>query len=164
MPPFLGGGDMIKTVSLEGSTWNDIPYKFEAGTPNVGGAVGLSLAIDYLEKLGMENVRAHEVELTAYALEKLKDISDLVIYGPDDASRRGGLVMFNLNGVHSHDLASILDGQGIAVRSGHHCTMPVHTKLGIPSSARTSFYIYNTKAEIDDLAEGLLKAKSIFGV
>ena len=161
MPPFLSGGDMIRSVSLEEATWNDVPYKFEAGTPNVADAVGLGAAIDYLEGLGMEKVREHEVELTAYALEKLKDISDLVIYGPPDASKRGGLVMFNLKGVHSHDLASILDGDGIAVRSGHHCTMTVHTKLGIPASARASFYIYNTKEDIDKLVEGLERAKRI---
>lgn len=161
MLPFLGGGNMIKTVSLEGSTWNEVPYKFEAGTPNVSGAIGLSLAINYLEKLGMGNVRAHEVELTAYALEKLRGVSGLVIYGPDDASKRGGLVMFNLKGAHSHDLASILDGQGIAVRSGHHCTMPVHTKLGISSSLRASFYVYNTTEEIDKLVVGLEKARRL---
>ena len=161
MPPFLSGGDMIRLVSLEGATFNDVPYKFEAGTPNVAGAVGLGAAIDYLEGLGMEGVREHEIELTAYALEKLKEVKGLVSYGPDHVSQRGGLVTFNLKGLHSHDLASILDGQGIAVRSGHHCTMPVHTKLGISSSLRASFYIYNTKEEVDKLVAGLEKAKQI---
>jgi len=164
MPPFLSGGDMIRLVSLEGATFNDVPYKFEAGTPNVAGAVGLGAAIDYLEGLGMEGVREHEIELTAYALEKLKEVKGLVSYGPDHVSQRGGLVTFNLKGLHSHDLASILDGQGIAVRSGHHCTMPVHTKLGISSSLRASFYIYNTKEEVDKLVAGLEKAKRIFEV
>ena len=161
MPPFLSGGDMIRTVSLEGSTWNDVPYKFEAGTPNVAGAVGLASGIDYLEKLGMEAVRQHEVELTAYALNSLQALPGLEIYGPTDAAKRGGVIIFTLTGTHAHDLASILDGEGIAVRSGHHCNMPVHTKLGISASTRASFYLYNTREEVDKLVEGLEKAQRI---
>ncbi len=161
MPPFLSGGDMIRTVTLQGSTWNDLPYKFEAGTPNVAGAVGLSAAIDYLESLGMENVRAHEIELTSYALSRLQSLPGLRLYGPTDPKKRGGVVIFTLGGIHAHDLASILDAEGIAVRSGHHCNMPVHLKLGIPASTRASFYLYNTKEEVDRLVAGLEKARRI---
>lgn len=161
MPPFMFGGDMIRKVTLTESSWNDVPYKFEAGTPNVADAVGLGAAIDYLENLGMESVRSHEIELTSYALERLGLIKGLTIYGPKDAKRRGGVVAFTIKGAHPHDIASILDGGGIAVRSGHHCTMPVHLKLGIPASTRASFYAYNTKEEVDKLTEGLEKAKRI---
>jgi cysteine desulfurase/selenocysteine lyase len=161
MPPFLSGGDMIRKVTLDVSDWNAIPYKFEAGTPNVADAVGLGSAVDYLTGMGMENVRLHEIELTAYALERLGSIDGLKVYGPKAAQKRGGVAAFTLNGLHPHDLASILDGDGIAVRSGHHCTMPVHLKLGIPASTRASFYVYNTKEEIDRLVEGLEKAKRI---
>lgn len=161
MPPFLGGGDMIRSVTLEGATFNDAPYKFEAGTPNVAGALGLVAAIDYLEKLGLANVRQHEIDLTSYALTKLTSLPGLRIYGPTDPQSRGGVVMFTLKDTHPHDLASVLDAQGIAVRSGHHCNMPLHAKLGIPASTRASFYIYNTKEEVDRLVEGLEKAKKI---
>lgn len=164
MPPFLSGGNMIREVTLDESSFNDVPYKFEAGTPNVADAVGLGAAIDYLDDLGMERVRDHEIELTAYALPKLRVIKGLNILGPVDSASRGGIIAFTLDGAHPHDLASILDGEGIALRSGHHCTMPVHTKLGIPASLRASFYVYNTKSEIDRLVEGLLKAKKIFGI
>lgn len=161
MPPFLSGGDMIRTVSLEEATWNEVPQKFEAGTPNVADAVGLASAIDYLENLGMENVRQHEIELTQYALQKMSGITGLKILGPLDPQKRGGVVAFTLEKIHPHDLASILDGEGVAVRSGHHCTMPVHTKLGIPASTRASFYIYNTQNEIDKLINGLEKARRL---
>lgn len=161
MPPFMSGGDMIRKVTLEESSWNDVPYKFEAGTPNVADAVGLGAAIDYLEKLGMENVRSHEIEVTSYALEKLLKITGIKILGPLDPQKRGGVIAFTLDGTHPHDLASILDGDGIAVRSGHHCTMPVHLKLGIPASTRASFYVYNTKEEVDKLVEGLEKARRL---
>lgn len=161
LPPFLGGGDMIRTVSLKQSTFNDPPYKFEAGTPNAAGAVGLAAAVDYLKNLGMENVRAHDDELTSYTLLLLSSQADVEIYGPKEAAHRSGSVMFNLKGIHPHDLASVLDGQGIAVRSGHHCTMPIHTKLGIAASCRASFYVYNTKEEIERLVEGLEKARRL---
>lgn len=162
MPPFLSGGDMIKTVSITGSTWNDVPYKFEAGTPNVADAVGLASAVTYLEGIGMEAVRDHELKLTTYALKRMSEVKDLEIYGPKDSAKRGGVIAFNLKGIHAHDLASILDSSGIAVRSGHHCTMPVHTKLGIPASARISFYIYNKEGEIDKFIDALNKARNIF--
>lgn len=162
MEPFMVGGDMIKEVTTEGVIWNDIPWKFEAGTPNVEGAVGLSAAIDYLEKIGMENVREHEKELTQYALEKLSEVEDVQIYGPTNPEVKGGVVAFNVKGVHSHDVAYILNDFGIAVRSGHHCAMPLMKRLGIQSCARASFYIYNTKEEIDALIEGLEKVKMVF--
>jgi len=164
MPPFLGGGDMIKTVSLSGATWNDVPYKFEAGTPNVAGAVGLAAAIDYLEGVGLSNVRAHEVKLTTYALACLQPLAGITLYGPLDPEERGGVLAFNLRGAHPHDLASVLDSEGIAVRSGHHCTMPVHARLGIAASVRASFYLYNMEDEVDRLIEGLSKAKKILQV
>lgn len=164
MPPFLGGGDMIRTVNLSESTWNDLPYKFEAGTPNVGGAVGLGAAIDFLTACGMEDIRRHEVELTAYCLERIQSVPGLTIYGPLAAPRRGGVVAFTIQGAHPHDLASILDGEGIAVRSGHHCTIPVHLKLGIPASTRASFYLYNVRSEVDRLVEGLIKAAKILKI
>lgn len=161
MPPFLSGGGMIRKVTLSENVWDEVPGKFEAGTPSVADAVGLGAAVDYLNGLGPENVRAHELELTAYCLERLKSVSGLCVYGPGQAEKRGGVAAFTLAGTHPHDVASILDGEGIAVRSGHHCTMPVHLKLGIPASLRASFYVYNTKAEIDKLVEGLEKAKRI---
>lgn len=161
IPPFLSGGDMIRTVSLEGATWNEVPQKFEAGTPNVADAVGLAVAIDYLETLGMNNIRVHEIELTSYALTRLRAMPGLRILGPLDPQKRGGVIAFTLEGAHPHDLASILDGEGIAVRSGHHCAMPVHLKLGIPASTRASFYVYNTKEEVDKLVEGLEKARRL---
>ncbi|MCL5003966.1 MAG: cysteine desulfurase [Patescibacteria group bacterium] len=161
MPPFLSGGDMIRSVTINDATWNEVPYKFEAGTPNVAGAVGLSAAIGYLANLGMDNVRQHEIKLTDYALKKLSVIPGLKVLGPLDAQKRGGVIAFTLKGTHPHDLASVLDGEGIAVRSGHHCTMPVHLRLGIPASTRASFYIYNTKEEVDKLVDGLEKAKRL---
>lgn len=164
MEPFMRGSDMIKEVTLEEATWNDVPWKFEAGTPNVEGAVGLSAAIDYLNGLGMGDVRKHEKEITAYALEKLSEIDGLKIYGPTDADIRGGVVSFNLADIHSHDLATILDDFGIAIRSGHHCCQPLMKRLGIPAAARASFYIYTLKSEIDALVNALEKSKVVFKV
>lgn len=161
MPPFLGGGDMIRTVTLEGSTWNDVPYKFEAGTPNVGGAVGLAAAVGYLEKIGMGEVEKYERGLTVYLMEKLDEVRGLKIYGPRRVEKKTSLVSFNLEDFHAHDVATLLDQEGIAVRSGHHCTMPAHTKLGIPASVRASFYLYNTKEEVDRLVAGLEKVRRI---
>ena len=167
MDPFLSGGDMILEVDWEKSSWNYIPWKFEAGTPDVAGAIGLGAAADYLNSLGMKNVREHEKELTTYALEQLSKIRDLVIYGPKDPEKRGGVISFNVvkNGqvaTHPHDLASILDTEGIAVRSGHHCAQPLMKVLEIPAAARVSIYIYNTKGEIDKLIPAKEKAKRIF--
>jgi cysteine desulfurase/selenocysteine lyase len=162
MPPYQGGGEMIRRVTLTGSTWAEVPAKFEAGTPPISGAIGLATAIDYLSGLGMENVHAHEQELVAYAYDALTEIPGLTIYGP--ATDRGGLVSFTLEGVHPHDLASILDRQGIAIRAGHHCTMPIHERLGLAATTRASFYVYNTESEVDALVEGLGQAQSLFGL
>ncbi|MEX0622012.1 MAG: cysteine desulfurase [Candidatus Woykebacteria bacterium] len=169
MEPFLGGGEMILEVDWEKSSWNYIPWKFEAGTGNIAGAIGLGAAIDYLNKIGMKNVREHEKVLTEYALEKLSGVEHLVIYGPRDIEKRSGVVSFNIVkdgevAIHPHDLASILDAEGIATRSGHHCAQPLMRVLGIPAAARVSFHIYNTKEEIDKLVPGIEKAKRIFRI
>jgi cysteine desulfurase/selenocysteine lyase len=161
MPPFLGGGDMIREVRLEGSTWNDLPWKFEAGTPAIIEAVGLGAAVDYLGALGMANVRAHEHALVAYALERLAAVPELRIYGPP-AARRGGVVSFTLADIHAHDLATLLDRDGIAVRAGHHCAQPLMERYKLPATARASFYVYTIAAEIDALAEALERARAVF--
>jgi len=168
MPPFLGGGDMIKSVHLRHSEWNDVPHKFEAGTPNMAHAIGLGAAVDYLEGLGMDHVMAHEQALAAYALERLATVPDLYLYGPP-AAERGGVVTFNLikNGdllIHPHDLASILDQEGIAIRAGHHCAQPLMEHYGVAATARASFYVYNMEQEVDKLVEALLKARRVFGL
>ena len=162
MPPFLTGGDMIRQVSLESAEWNELPWKFEAGTPAVAEVIGLGAAVDYLNVLGMAAVRQHEMELTAYALRQLSQIEGIRIYGPQDSSARGGAVAFNLGNIHPHDLASLLDREGIAVRAGHHCAMPLHQKLGVSATARASFYVYNQPAEIDRLVEVLDMARQLF--
>ena len=161
MPPFLGGGDMIRDVSLQHSTWADLPWKFEAGTPAITEAVGFGAAVDYLSALGMANVRAHEHALAAYALERLAAIPDLRIYGPP-ADRRGGVVSFTLGDIHAHDLATLLDREGIAIRAGHHCAQPLMERYQLAATARASFYVYTTSAEIDALAAALEQARSIF--
>jgi cysteine desulfurase/selenocysteine lyase len=161
MPPFLGGGDMIREVWLAGSTWNDLPWKFEAGTPAIIEAVGLGAAVDYLGALGMANVRAHEHALVAYALERLAAVPELRIYGPP-AARRGGVVSFTLADIHAHDLATLLDRDGIAVRAGHHCAQPLMERYKLPATARASFYVYTTAAEIDALAAALERARAVF--
>jgi cysteine desulfurase/selenocysteine lyase len=168
MPPFLGGGDMIKSVHLRDSEWNDIPHKFEAGTPNMAQAIGLGAAVEYLDGLGMENVYAHERQIAAYAMESLAGVPNLHIYGPP-ADERGGVVTFNLirDGellIHPHDLASILDREGVAIRAGHHCAQPLMEHYGVPATARASFYVYNTEAEADVLVDALIKAQSVFGL
>ncbi len=163
MPPFLGGGDMILTVSMEQSTWNDLPYKFEAGTPNIADVIAFGTAIDYLQALGMEQVRKHERELLEYAVTKLVDLAGVTLYGPTDLDQRGGVVSFGLEGVHPHDIGQVLDTHGVAIRAGHHCAQPVMTHLNIPATARASFYIYNTTAEIDALAEAVTEAARFFG-
>ncbi|MCH7641618.1 cysteine desulfurase [Patescibacteria group bacterium] len=170
MNPFLSGGDMILEVDWEESSWNYVPWKFEAGTPNVAGVIGLGAAVDYLADIGGKAVREHEKELTAYALEKLSKVKNLVIYGPKEAEKRGGVISFNIVdeegkvAIHPHDLASILDAEGIATRSGHHCTQPLMKVLDIPAAARVSFNIYNTKEEIDKLIPAIEKAQKIFRV
>ena len=154
MPPFLGGGDMIREVHLRSFKPSELPWKFEAGTPAIAEAIGFGAAVEYLEALGMDAVHAHEQEVTTYALARLSEIKGLRILGPS-ADRRGGLVAFTLGDIHPHDIAGALDTMGIAVRAGHHCAMPLHERLGIPASARASFYIYTTRAEIDALVDGL---------
>ena len=169
MPPFLGGGDMILDVDWETSTYNYVPWKFEAGTPDVAGAIGLGAAVDYLNNIGMKVIREHEQELTEYVLNKLKQVKNLVTYGPDKIEKRAGVISFNLVkdgkvSIHPHDLASILDAQGIAIRSGHHCAQPLMKVLGIPAAARVSFHLYNNKEEIDQLIPAIEKAKEIFRI
>jgi cysteine desulfurase/selenocysteine lyase len=161
MPPWMGGGDMISRVRLEGSTWNELPYKFEAGTPSIAPMIGLGYAVDYLTALGMDNVRAHEQAHTEYALDRLAQVPGLTLYGPD-ASQKGGVATFTMAGIHAHDIAQILDADGIAVRAGHHCAMPLHEHFGIAASARASFYLYNTHAEVDALVDALYKTRKIF--
>ncbi len=162
MPPFMGGGDMIRTVSLRESTWNDLPWKFEAGTPAIAEAIGLGAAVDYLKDLGMENVLQHEHEMTEYAMEQLQSVPNLTIYGPG-ASQRGGVVSFTLGDIHPHDLASILDQEvGVAIRAGNHCAQPLMKRYGLAATARASFYVYTIKEDIDTLVQGLHKAQQIF--
>lgn len=162
MPPFLFGGEMISKVTLEKTTWNELPWKFEAGTPNVGGAIGLAAACDYLDGIGMENVRNHEIELAKYAMEKLAKIPGVVVFGPKEPAKRGGVISFNVGPVHAHDVASILDSEGVAIRSGNHCAEPLVDFLGVSSMARASFYIYNDKSDVDRLVKGVLKVKKTF--
>ena len=163
MPPFMGGGDMILNVTMERSTWNDVPHKFEAGTPNIADVIAFGTAIDYLEALGMEAVRAHERELLDYALDRMVDVPGITIYGPEDRSIRGGVVSFSLDGVHPHDIGQVLDSHGVAIRAGHHCAQPVMAALQIPATARASFYIYNTRAEIDALVRATHEVVQFFG-
>ena len=163
MPPFHGGGDMIEWVELESSTYAPIPAKFEAGTPNVAGAVGLGAAADYLAGLGREAILAHERALVAYAVERLTEIPDLTVLGPRDLSERSGVVSFTLADIHPHDLATILDSEGVAIRAGHHCCQPLMKCLGVGSTARASFYLYNTPAEVDALVDALHRARELFG-
>lgn len=164
MPPFMTGGDMIKQVTFEGAEWNSLPWKFEAGTPAICEAIALGVAVEYLDELGMENVRQHEIELTGYALEKLSQVEGLRIYGPLEPTDRGGAVSFTLGDIHPHDIAAVLDGEGVAVRAGHHCAMPLHDKLGLTATTRASFYIYNTPAEVDKLTEALDKARELLAI
>src|SRR3989454_6999983 len=164
MPPFMGGGDMIRRVGLRESTWNDLPWKFEAGTPAIAEAIGLGAAIDYLNALGMEYVLHHEQELTAYAMERLQTVPALTLYGPP-ASQRGGVLSFSVGDIHPHDLASILDHEGgVALRAGHHCAQPLMERLNLSATARASFYIYTTREEIDVLVQGLQQAIQIFSL
>jgi cysteine desulfurase / selenocysteine lyase len=157
MPPYMGGGDMIKRVSLRSFTPNSLPHKFEAGTPAIAEAVGLGAAVDYLSSTGMDEIAQHEHDLTAYAMERLEEVPGVWIFGPP-AQDKGGVVSFTFEGVHPHDVSQILDSQGVAVRAGHHCAMPLHEKFNLPATARASFYLYNTQAEVDRLVEGLVKS------
>jgi len=162
MPPFLGGGDMIREVKLRSFRPNSLPHKFEAGTPAIAEAVGFGAAVDYLSQLGMDAVAAHEHAITEYALERLEEIPGVKVFGPS-ADKKGGVAAFTLDGVHPHDVAQILDQDGIAVRAGHHCAQPLHEKFNIPATSRASFYIYNTKDEVDLLVNGIYKVKEMFG-
>ena len=161
MPPFLTGGEMIRRVTLESTEWNDLPHKFEAGTPAIAEAIGLGVAVDYLNGLGMAAIRAHEKEIVAYAMERLAEVPGLQVLGPTDPDQHGGLTTFTLEGIHPHDLATILDAEGVAVRAGHHCAMPLHLRLGLPATTRASFYIYTLPEEVDALVEALYRAKQI---
>lgn len=161
MPPFHGGGEMIREVWSDHATWNEIPYKFEAGTPNIAQAVGMGAAVEYLEGLGMDAVRAHEIELATYAMNRLRD-AGAHVYGPADANDRGGVVSFNLDEVHPHDMATILDQEGLCIRAGHHCAQPLMRRLGVPATARASFYVYNNEEDVDALVDALDKAKGWF--
>ncbi len=162
MPPFLGGGEMIKEVKLRSFRPNVLPHKFEAGTPAIAEAVGFGAAVDYLTKIGMDNIAAHEHEITEYVLERLEEIPGVKLFGPS-ADKKGGVAAFTLEGIHPHDVAQILDRDGIAVRAGHHCAQPLHEKFGIPATSRASFYLYNTKEEVDLLVNGIYKVKEMFG-
>jgi cysteine desulfurase/selenocysteine lyase len=161
MPPFLGGGDMIKTVHLRTFVPNSLPHKFEAGTPAIAEAIGFGAAVEYLEALGMSAVAAHEQVVISYALERLEEIPGVRVFGPT-ADKKGGVAAFTLDGVHPHDVAQILDGSGIAVRAGHHCAQPLHEKFGIPATTRASFYLYSMKEEVDRLVDGIYQVKKVF--
>lgn len=162
MQPYQGGGEMIREVHMYDASWKDAPYKFEAGTTNISGAIGLGAAINYLNRLGMRKVRLHEEELTRYALDQLSTVKGLSIYGPTDPAQRGGVVSFNVADIHAHDLATLLDEDSLCVRSGNHCAQPLTERLGVPSTTRASFYLYNTEEEVDRLVESLEKARKVF--
>ena len=153
---------MIREVHLGSAKWNDVPYKFEGGTPNIAGAIGLGVAVDYLTKTGMEAVRGHEMEITEYALEKLARLKGVQTYGPKDVKKRAGVVSFTIDGAHPHDIASILDVEGICVRSGHHCAQPLMERFNLPATARASFYIYNDMDDADALVAGIKKVQEVF--
>ncbi|MDX1496744.1 MAG: aminotransferase class V-fold PLP-dependent enzyme, partial [Salinisphaeraceae bacterium] len=161
MPPYQGGGDMIRTVSLTESTWNELPYKFEAGTPNIAGAIGLGAAIDYVQSLGLNAIAEHEDQLLAYATEKLSAIPDLKIIGT--AKQKAGLVSFIMDNAHPHDIGTIVDREGVAIRAGHHCAMPVMERYGLPATARASLACYNNHADIDALVAALNRVNELFG-
>ena len=163
MEPLLGGGEMITDVQLTWATWNEIPWKFEAGTPNIADVIAFGEALRYLEHVGMEAIRAHEQELVAYALARLREIDGITLYGPADTAGRGGIVSFNLEGLHPHDVGTVLDAEGVAIRAGHHCAKPLMRRLGVAATARASFYLYNTREEVDLLVEAVLAAQAFFG-
>lgn len=164
MKPFISGGDMIKEVFKFHTNYNEVPYKFEAGTPNIADVVGFGAAVDYLEKIGMENIRKHEIYLTEYALESMQSLKYITIYGPMDSKFRGGVISFNIADIHPHDLATIMNDHGIAIRSGHHCAQVLMQRLDVPATSRASFYIYNTKEEIDKFVNAIKEAGRIFKI
>jgi cysteine desulfurase/selenocysteine lyase len=162
MPPFLGGGDMIARVGFDESTWNELPWKFEAGTSPIAEGVGLGAAVDYLSAIGMESVRAHERDLTAYALERLPEVEGITLFGPLDPDRRGGVVSFAIDGIHPHDIAELCDREGVCIRAGHHCAQPLMRQLGVAATARASFHVYNSRDDVDRLVDALGKAREVF--
>ena len=162
MRPFLGGGDMISNVEFETSTWNELPWKFEAGTSPIAEGVGLGAAVDYLTAIGMDAVRAHERELTAYTLERLPEVEGLRVFGPADPDRRGGVVSFELEGIHPHDVAELCNREEVCIRAGHHCAQPLMRAMGVPATARASFHVYNDRSDIDRLIAALVKAREVF--
>ena len=163
MDPFLGGGEMISDVQLTSATWNELPWKYEAGTPNIADVIAFGEALRYLDRIGMAQVQAHEQELTAYAWRRLREVDGITLYGPDPAGgERGGAISFNLSGLHPHDVGTVLDAEGVAVRAGHHCAKPLMRRLGVPATARASFYLYNTKDEADRLVEAIRAAQAFF--
>ncbi|MGH2830478.1 MAG: cysteine desulfurase [Actinomycetota bacterium] len=163
MDPFLGGGEMIREVWFDRATYNDIPWRFEAGTPPIAPAVGLGAAVDYLTDLGMDAVRAHERDLTAYALRRLDELGDVIVHGSRNLDVRGGVISFWYSDIHPHDLGTILDTFGICIRAGHHCAQPLMRRLGVPATARASFNVYNTTEDVDALLDGIVHAKEVFG-
>lgn len=163
MQPFLTGGEMVLQVTYESASWAGLPWKFEAGTPNIADSIGMGAAVDYLSSVGMDNVREHEKQITEYALARFEEIEEVDVFGPGDPDLRGGVISFHASEVHPHDLGTYLDQQGIAVRTGHHCTMPLMTTLGVPATTRASFYVYNTEEEVDSLVDGVRGALRYFG-
>ena len=163
MDPFLGGGSMIREVFLDRSTWNELPWKFEAGTPDVADVIALTAAVDYLESVGMDAIRQHEMEVASYTVRALTDLDGVRIYGPQDPSRRGGVVAFNYLDIHPHDIGTIVDREGVAIRAGHHCCQPLMRRLGVAATCRASFYLYNTESETDVLVDALKQARELFG-
>jgi cysteine desulfurase/selenocysteine lyase len=163
MPPFMGGGSMIKTVTIDSSTYADVPARFEAGTPMIGEAIALGVAVTYLMDIGMANIAAYEHQLSAYLIERLDEVPEVTWYGPPVGADRAAMAAFSMTGVHPHDIAQILDSEGVAVRAGHHCTQPLHVALDVPSSVRASCYLYNNTHDIDRLVHGLSKVKQLFG-
>jgi cysteine desulfurase/selenocysteine lyase len=164
MPPFMTGGDMIASVDFQSATWNELPYKFEAGTPPIAEAVGLGAAVDYLSGLEMSRVRAHEQALTAYLLERLAEVPELRVVGPPEAERRGALVSFTIEGIHPHDIAELVGRAGVCIRAGHHCAQPLMRCLGVGATARASLGVYNEPADIDALVDALLAGREVFGL
>src|SRR3954449_3290208 len=162
MPPFMGGGSMVSTVSEQESTWNAVPWKFEGGTPPIAEAAGLHAAVDYLAAIGMDSVRAHEADLTAYALERLPEVPGITIFGPTDLDKRGGAISFALEGLHPHDVAELLGREGVCIRAGHHCAQPLMRHLGVPATARASFHVYNGREDVDRLVGALQTARKVF--
>jgi cysteine desulfurase/selenocysteine lyase len=163
MPPFLGGGDMIRRVTFDGAEWNDLPWKFEAGTPSIAQAIGLGAAVDYLEAVGMDRIKTYEHAIADYALEALSEVKGVSTLGPP-AAERGAVIAFTVDGMHPHDVAELLNREGVAIRAGHHCAMPLHQKLGLTATSRASFYLYNTFEEVDRLVAALRKAQQLFGL